>query len=196
MTTKPRAEFYVKDADGLNKRERAFCLYMLACQGKKPKWAAGQAGYSGDLRKRASSLLDQPVIQKFLGKYAPPVNKFKVTGDKESLLKRLEQIASAEGIDRTVIAQLKAIELRGKAMGLWEAKSEEGKSRLAEIIAVINAGPVERGSQPCGKCQTMCSPVAKFCSECGTLIEREVVKTPTEKLTAAKKKIGVRESIQ
>jgi phage terminase small subunit len=181
---------------GLDSRQFVFVLYMLACQGKKPIWSAGKAGYSGDLAKRSRSLLQQPKIQEFLEKYAPPVNRFKVTGDKESLLKRLEQIASAEGIDKTVIAQLKAIELRGKAMGLWEAKSEEGKSRLAEIISVIKAGPVERGSQPCEKCQTMCSPVAKFCSECGSLIDREAVKTPTEKLTAAKKRVGIKESVQ
>ena len=184
----------MKDADGLNKRERAFCLYMLACQGKKPKWAAGQAGYKGDLGKRARSLLEQPVIQEFLAKYAPPVNRFKVKSDKDSLIKRLEQIASSEGVDKTVIAQLKAIELMGKAQGLWEGTNSEGRDRLREIQAVFAAGPVERGTLSCAKCKTTCSPRARFCGECGTEIERE--KTPAELLTAAKKKAGVKEVIQ
>lgn len=192
--TKPRAEFYVKDADGLNRRERDFVLYYLASGCKKPKWAAGQAGYKGDLGKRARSLLEQPVIQQVLATYAPPLNRFKVTGDKASLLKRLEQIASAEGIDKTVIAQLKAIELRGKAMGLWEAKSEDGKNRLAEVIDVIKAGPVERGSEPCVECKKMCGPLDRFCSGCGTAIKREA--TPVDKLAAPKKKVGVKEVIQ
>jgi hypothetical protein len=152
------------------------------------------ASYSGDLAKRARSLLEQPLIQAFLKKFSPPVNKFKVTGDKESLLKRLEQIASGEGVDKTVIAQLKAIELRGKAQGLWEGKSEEGRDRLKEMIACFDAGPVERGSLPCVNCEKLNGPQAKFCSECGTLIEREP--TPTEKLMAAKKKVGKAEIIQ
>lgn len=191
--TKPTSEFYIKDADGLNKRERAFCLYMLACQGKKPRWAAGQAGYKGDLAKRARSLLEQPVIQEFLAKYSPPVNKFAVKSDKDSLIKRLEQIASSEGVDKTVIAQLKAIELMGKAQGLWEGTSSEGRDRLKEMQACFAAGPVERGSQPCGNCRNMCSPTAKFCGECGTLIDRE--KTPAEVLTDAKKKVGVKKEV-
>jgi hypothetical protein len=190
---KPRAEFYVKDADGLNKRERDFCLYYLASGCKKPRWAAGQAGYHGDLGKRSRSLLEQPVIQEFLARYAPPVNRFKVTGDKASLLKRLEQIASGEGIDKSVIAQLKAIELRGKAEGLWEGKSQEGRDKLKEIVSVFAAGPVALGSTTC-KCGKMNGPLAKFCSECGTEIERE--KTPAETLAAAKKKAGVKEVVQ
>jgi hypothetical protein len=40
----------------------------------------------------------------------------------------------------------------------------------------------------------MNGPQAKFCSECGTLIERE--KTPAEKLMVAKKKAGLKEVIQ
>lgn len=183
-----------RNEHGLDTRQYQFCLFYLASQGKKPKWAAGQAGYSGDLAKRSRSLLEQPVIQAFLEKYAPPVNRFKVTGEKASLLKRLEQIASGEGIDKTVIAQLKAIELRGKAEGLWEGTSREGRERLHEIMEVMKAGPVERGSLPCVKCKTMCSPTAKFCSECGTEIERE--KTPAEVLTTAKKKVGKAEVIQ
>lgn len=177
------------DEYGLNKREFLFCLFYLASGCKKKRWAAGKAGYSGDLDKRGRSLLAQPAIQAFLETYAPPVNHFKVKSDKDSLIKRLEQIASAEGVDKTVIAQLKAIELMGKAQGLWEGTSSEGRDRLREIQAVFAAGPVERGSLPCAKCQTMCSPAAKFCGECGTLIERE--KTPAEKLVAAKKKAGV-----
>ena len=118
-----------RNEHGLDTRQYQFCLFYLASQGKKPKWAAGQAGYSGDLAKRSRSLLEQPVIQAFLEKYAPPVNRFKVTGEKASLLKRLEQIASGEGIDKTVIAQLKAIELRGKAEGLWEGTSREGREK-------------------------------------------------------------------
>ncbi len=191
---KPRAEFYVKDADGLNKRERAFCLYMLACQGKKPRWAAGQAGYSGDLAKRSRSLLEQPVIQKFLEKYAPPVNKFKVTSDPKSIIHRLEQMASAEGLDKTATIQLKAIELMMRNQGMMEGTNAEGRDRLREIQAVFAAGPVERGSLPCEKCEKLNAPQAKFCSECGTLIERE--QTPTEKLVAAKKKVRTREMIQ
>jgi len=112
---------------GLDSRQFQFCLFHLASQGKKPKWAAGKAGYHGDLAKRSRSLLEQPLIQEFLEKFAPPVNRFKVTGEKASLLKRLEQIASGEGIDKTVIAQLKAIELRGRAEGLWDGASEAGK---------------------------------------------------------------------
>jgi hypothetical protein len=176
------------------KREFLFCLYYLACGCKKPKWAAGQAGYSGDLAKRSRSLLDLPRIQEFLEKFRPPVNKFAVKSDKDSLIKRLEQIASSEGVDKTVIAQLKAIELMGKAQGLWEGTSQEGRDRLHEITACIAAGPVERFSEPCVKCEKMNGPQAKFCSECGTLIERE--KTPAEKLVVAKKKAGVKEMLQ
>jgi hypothetical protein len=191
--TKPRAEFYVKDADGLNKRERAFCLYMLACQGKKPKWAAGQAGYSGDLGKRARSLLEQPIIQEFLGKYAPPVNKFKVTSEPKSIIRRLEQMASAEGLDKTATIQIKAIELMMRNQGMMEGKSEAGRDRLKEILAVYQAGPVELGSTVC-KCSKLNGPSNKFCSECGALIERE--KSAAQVLAAAKKKAGVKEVIQ
>jgi hypothetical protein len=182
------------DEYGLNKREFLFCLYTLAFQGKMPKRAAALAGYSGDLRKRSASLLEQLPVQRFLEKFRPPVNKFAVKSDKDSLIKRLEQIASSEGVDKTVIAQLKAIELMGKAQGLWEGTSAEGKSQLASVIEVFKAGPVERLSEPCAKCQKMNGPQAKFCSECGSLIERE--KTPAEKLVVAKKKAGVKEMLQ
>src|ERR1700733_13163224 len=90
----------VYDADGLSKREKDFCLYYLASQGKKPRWAAGKAGYSGDLRKRSASLLERPQVQEFLEKYAPPVNKFTVKADEKSIIKRLEEIGSGEGVDR------------------------------------------------------------------------------------------------
>jgi hypothetical protein len=182
------------DEFGLNKREFLFVISHVARQCKMPRWAAAQAGYSGDLAKRSRSLLEQPAIQRFVKRFRPPVNKFAVKSDKDSLIKRLEQIASAEGVDKTVIAQLKAIELMGKAQGLWEGTSAEGKSQLASVIEVFKAGPVERLSEPCAKCEKMNGPQAKFCSECGTLIERE--KTPVEKLTAAKKKAGVREMLQ
>ncbi|MGB6736307.1 MAG: hypothetical protein WBE55_11240 [Candidatus Sulfotelmatobacter sp.] len=183
-----------KDADGLDSRQRNFCLFYLSCQGKKPYWAAGKAGYSGDLAKRSRSLLQQPKIQEFLERYAPPVNRFKVTSDPKSITNRLEQISSGEGVDKTTALQLKAIELMGKSNGMWEGASAEGRDRLHEVEAVFRAGPVERGSQPCGKCQKMNGPLAKFCSECGTLIERE--KTPAEKLVGAKKKLGIKEVIQ
>jgi ribosomal protein L40E len=191
---KPKRIDLRSDEYGLNKREFLFCLFMLACQGKKPRWAAGQAGFSGDLARRSRSLLEQPVIQKFLTEFSPPVNKFAVKSDRDSLIKRLEQIASSEGVDKTVIAQLKAIELMGKAQGLWEGTSSEGRDRLREIQAVFAAGPVERGSLPCSKCNAMCPPLARFCQQCGAEIERE--KSPTEKLMAAKKKVGKAEVIQ
>jgi hypothetical protein len=194
MSRKP-AEWYIRDADGLNRREREFCLFYLASGGKRKKWAAEKAGFSGDHAKRARDLLDKSYIQAFLDKYAPPRNLYKVTADKESIIKRLEQVASGEGVtSKTASIELKAIELMGKAQGMWEGTSSEGKSRLHEITACIAAGPIERGSLPCAKCQHMCSPTAKFCGECGILIERE--KTPEEKLVAAKKKVGKAEVIQ
>jgi hypothetical protein len=97
-------------------------------------------------------------------------------------------------VDKTVIAQLKAIELMGRAQGLWEGNSTEGRDRLNEILTCWQAGPVERGSQSCVKCKTMNSTATKFCGECGTLIERD--KTPSEMLTTAKKKAGAKEVIQ
>jgi hypothetical protein len=44
---KPKRIDLRSDEYGLNKRQFLFCLYMLACQGKKPRWAAGQSGFSG-----------------------------------------------------------------------------------------------------------------------------------------------------
>lgn len=190
---KPKRIDLRSDEYGLNKREFLFCLYTLAFQGKMPRRAAALAGYSGDLRKRAASILEQLPVQRFLRKFRPPVNKFAVKSDRDSLIKRLEQIASAEGVDKTVIAQLKAIELMGKAQGLWEGTSAEGRDRLKEIQACFAAGPIERGSQPCAKCQNMCSPTANFCGGCGTQIERE--KTPAEVLTVAKKKVGAKKEV-
>jgi len=174
------------------KREFLFCLYYLACGCTKPKWAAGQAGYSGDLAKRSRSLLDLPRIQEFLEKFRPPVNKFKVTSDPKSIIKRLEQIASSEGIDKTASLQLKALELMMRTQGMMEGGSTEGRDRLKELVEVFRAGPV--GSDACAKCGTHCSPVAKFCSDCGALIPRE--KTPAEVLAGAKKKLGVKERVQ
>jgi hypothetical protein len=175
------------DEYGLNKREFLFALYLLACQGKKPRWAAGQAGYSGDLAKRSRSLLEQPAVQRFLAQFSPPVNKFAVKSDRASLIRRLEQIASGEGVDKTAALQLKSIELLGRAQNLWDGGSAEGRDRLAEVIKVFSSGPVERGSEPCVECKKMCGPLDRFCSGCGTEVKREP--TPTEKLSAAKKKV-------
>jgi hypothetical protein len=194
MSRKP-AEWYVKDADGLNRREREFCLYYLASGCSKKKWAAVQAKFSGDFDARARELLDRLAVQAFLAKYKPPRNVYQVTADKDSIIKRLEQIASCEGVTaKTGSIELKAIELMGRAQNLWDGGSAEGRDRLHEITACIAAGPVERFSEPCVKCEKMNGPQAKFCSECGTLIERE--KTPAEKLVVAKKKVGVKEMLQ
>jgi hypothetical protein len=183
-----------KDADGMNSRTKNFCLYYLASGGKRPKWAAGMAGFSGDLGKRSRSLLEQPVVIAFLEKYAPPVNKFKVTSDPKSIIRRLEEISSAEGMDKTVPLQLKAIELMMRNQGMLEGTSQDGKDRLHEILDCWKSGPVERGSEPCVECKKMCGPLDRFCSGCGTEIKREVA--PAEKLAAAKKKVGKAEVIQ
>src|SRR5580700_983224 len=133
---KPKRIELRSDEYGLNKREFLFALYLLACQGKKPRWAAGQAGYSGDLAKRSRSLLEQPAVQRFLAQFSPPVNKFAVKSDRASLIRRLEQIASGEGVDKTAALQLKSIELLGRAQNLWDGGSAEGRDRLAEVIKV------------------------------------------------------------
>jgi hypothetical protein len=175
-----------KDEHGMNSRTKNFCLYYLASGCKKKEWAAGMAGFSGDLAKRSRSLLQQPVVIAFLATYAPPVNQFKVTSDPKSIITRLEQISSAEGMDKTVPLQLKAIELMMRNQGMMDGGSAEGKDRLHEIIKVVEAGPVERGSEPCVECKKMCGPLDRFCSGCGTEVKREI--TPAEKLTTAKKK--------
>jgi hypothetical protein len=174
------------------KREFLFCLYLLASGCKKPKWAAGQAGYSGDLAKRSRSLLDLPRVQEFLEKYAPPVNRFSVKSDKDSIIKRLEQIASGEGVDKTAALQLKAIELMGKAQGLWEGTSSEGRDRLREILSVWEAGPV--GREVCPKCQKHHGSDDQYCRYCGAVIEKKP--TPVETLAAAQKKLNIKERVQ
>jgi hypothetical protein len=174
---------------GLDSREYQFCLFMLACQCKKPKWSAGKAGYHGDLGKRARTLLDRPQIQEFLAAYAPPLNRKSVKSTPESIIHRLEQIASGEGLDKTIIAELKAIELMGKNKGMWEGQSEAGRDRLHEIQACIAAGPIERGSLPCSKCQAMCPPTARFCPQCGTEVKKEGAPVPQVKKKAAPKEV-------
>jgi hypothetical protein len=189
---KPKRIDLRSDEYGLNKREFLFVLYLLACQGKKPRWAAGQAGYSGDLAKRSRSLLEQPKIQAFLRKFAAPVNRFAVKSDKDSIIKRLEQIASGEGVDKTAALQLKAIELMGRAQNLWDGGSAEGRDRLHEILSVIEAGPVGRGV--CAKCEKNYGTGDQYCRYCGAIIPKEP--TPVDKLAAAKKKVGIKEVIQ
>jgi hypothetical protein len=191
---RPKKEFYIKDADGLNRRERDFVLYYLASGCRKPKWAAMMAGYFSDHAKRARGLLDQVVIQKVLKKYQPPEQTaFKVTSDPKSIVKRLEEIASCQGINaKTSTIELRALELLMRNQGMLDGTSHEGRDRLKELVEVFKAGPV--GSDACAKCGTHCSPVAKFCSDCGALIPRE--KTPAEVLAGAKKKLGVKERVQ
>jgi hypothetical protein len=192
--TKGQRTDIARNEHGLDARQYTFCLLMLACQGKKPKWCAGKAGYHGDLGKRSRSLLEQPLIQEFLEKYSPPVNRFKVKSDKDSLIKRLEQIASSEGVDKTVLAQLKAIELMGKAQGLWDGTDSAGKERLSEVVAAFQAGPVAKDAVQCA-CKKMNGPAAKFCSECGALVERSA--SPSAYVLAAtKKKFKVKEIVQ
>jgi len=81
-------------------------------------------------------------VVKFLERFQPPPDLHKVTADKDSIIKRLEQVASGEGVTaKTASIELKAIELMGRAQGLWEGTSQEGRDRLHEITACIAAGP-------------------------------------------------------
>jgi hypothetical protein len=180
-------------SDITNRRARDFVLFYLASGGRKPKWAAAQAGYSGDLGKRARSLLEQPAIREVLERYAPPVNKYEVKADKRSIIRRLEQIASAEGIDKSTANQLKAIEYLMRNQGMLDGTDHSGKERLSEIVDAFKAGPVAKDSVQCA-CKKMNGPTAKFCSECGALIERPA--SPADVLAATKKKFKVKEAIQ
>lgn len=175
----PRNEY------GLSERQFLFCLYWLASQGKKPRWAAGKAGFSGDLYKRSHNLLEDPKVKEFLDRFTPPSNKKSVTSDEKSIIKRLEEIASGEGVDKTVTAELKAIELMGRSKGMWDSKNGQGKDRLKEIVSVFRSGPAETGSSACVECASLNGPTSKFCHQCGTEIKRDepvaVVKKKTIK---------------
>ena len=134
-----------RDLAELNEREQKFCLYMLGSQ--KPVWSAGQAGYSGDLQKRARGLMKRPPIVAFLQKYAPPKSDDAVEISKDSLLRKLLQIASGQLVKINTSDVLKAIELIGRNLGLWEASDLKGKDRLQELVDVFNRGPVPRAKQ-------------------------------------------------
>jgi hypothetical protein len=190
--SRKRAEWYIKDADGLNRREREFCLYYAASGLKLKAWAAKKAGFGPDYAKRGRDLLERPAVQAWLDKYKPPQNVFKVTSEKTSIIKRLEQIASCEGVNaKTASIELKAIELMGRAQNLWDGGSAEGRDRLAEVIKVFSSGPVGQGV--CGKCQKNYGTGDQYCRYCGALIPKEP--TPVDKLAAAQKKVGVKKEV-
>lgn len=131
-----------RDFADLNEREQKFCLYMLGSH--KPAWSAGRAGYSGDLQKRARGLMQRPPIIAILKKYAPPQSDGTVELSRDGLLRKLAQIASGQLVKISTNDVLKAIELIGKSLGMWEGASQDGKDRLKELIDAFNAGPVPK----------------------------------------------------
>jgi hypothetical protein len=134
-----------RDLNGLDEREQLFCLYVLGS--KMPKWSAKKAGYRGDIAKRARTLMARDTIQAFLAKFAPPPNAGRIEISKEGLLKKLAQIASGQLVKINTSDVLKAVELIGKNLGMWEGTSQEGRDRLKEILSVFAAGPVEKEAE-------------------------------------------------
>jgi hypothetical protein len=92
--------------------------------------------------------MNRPTIQAFLKKYAPPKHSGLVPITKEGILRKLARVASAnlEKINSSDV--LKALELIGKHLGMWEGKSTEGVDRLKELLAVFEAGPVNTKKEP------------------------------------------------
>ena len=84
-------------------------------------------------------------IQAFLKKYEPPKHSgLLLATAKEGILGKLAKVASAnlEKINSSDV--LKALELIGKHLGMWEGKSTDGVDRLPQDVKVFEAGPVEK----------------------------------------------------
>ncbi len=128
--------------NGLDEREQLFCLYVLGS--KMPKWSAKKAGYRGDIPKRARTLMARDTIQAFLKKFSPPPNAGRIEITKEGVLKKLAQIASGQLVKINTSDVLKALELIGDHLNMFDGNTDAGRDRLREIIDVFKAGAVTR----------------------------------------------------
>lgn len=142
--TEPLKTSPIDDLETLpNEREQAFALYYLASQ--NPTWSAGRAGYHGDLAKRSRTLLKHPELQTFLKKYSPPPSESQVEITKDSVLLKLAQIASGQLVKINTSDILKALELIGRHLGMFDGIDQQaGRDRLAELVAVFRAGAVKK----------------------------------------------------
>jgi len=179
----------------LTERQWRFGIFHLAYGQKKPRLAAGKARFLGDLKKRADNMLDLPDMQKFLAEFAPPPNTHKVEANPKSITKRLEQMASGEGLDKTAVVEQRAIELLGRSLGMWDSKGQAGKDRLHELMAVLKAGPVREEDIRC-ECGAFNRPMSKYCNECGHKLIPDPPKKPDPLPEIIKSKRKQKESVQ
>jgi len=175
----------LKDIYGLSRRQFEFCVYYLARNQTKGRLCASKAGFNGDLYKRTQNLLENVRVQAFLAKFSPPPNKKLVVADVKSLTKKLEQMASGE-IDNSKTAghELKALELLGRSLGLFNGPGAAGKDRLREVCSVFLSGPVTPTDIRCD-CGNFSKFNAKYCGECGVSLVPESVKI-AEKIKEAR----------
>ena len=132
----------IKDLSKMSERLQTFLMFMLATKNKE--YACKAAQYTGDLNKRAIQIIRRPDVQTFLKKYAPPNSEIGLVISADSLKEKLAQIAAGELVKINTSDILKAIELLGKTINLWDGNSmKEGRDRLKEIIEVFRAGAIE-----------------------------------------------------
>ena len=134
-----------RDMNALDEREQLFCLYVLGS--KMPQWSAKKAGYRGDIPKRARTLMARDTVQAFLHKFSPPPNAGRIEITKEGVLKKSAQIASGQLVKINTSDVLKALELIGDHLSMFDGKTDAGKDRLLEVLEVFKAGAVARAKE-------------------------------------------------
>lgn len=111
-------------ADKLTKKQRAFIKEYKANGGNGTQ-AAIKAGYSEHTaRKIAAENVTKPVIQEALQKEEQKLQeKYEYTVDK--MIQELESVRLNAAAENNRNAELRAIELKGKAFGLFVDKVEQ-----------------------------------------------------------------------
>lgn len=131
----------IKALATMSERQQRFLMFMLSSKNKE--YAIKAAGYTGDLNKRAIQMVRRSSVVAFLKEYAPPNSDAGLMISADSLKGKLAQIAAGELVKINTSDILKAIELLGKTISLWDGVGmKEGRDRLREIVDIFKQGAV------------------------------------------------------
>lgn len=122
-------------ADKLTKKQRAFIKEYKANGGNGTQ-AAIKAGYSTNTAQEiASENLSKPIIKEALEEHEKKLQeKYEYTVDK--MIQELESVRLNAAAENNRNAELRAIELKGKAFGLFVDKVEQ-KTNITGIEQVL-----------------------------------------------------------